>query len=179
MLVKKRCRYGCVSKRVESIGLIHPHTLKPPFLCRWASCQRQFSMEQERDVHLERHTIRPLPCPFAGEGLSLKRLISADVGFLGCNEQFDKPVEVMQHEVQHQKADRRELLIHKPTCQPIVPGIPARLGPPPQWLPSHRVIPRRVAKCQISADRHAIVGPWVRIILLRTRVFESHSMLRF
>jgi len=115
-----------------------------PFLCRWANCQRQFSMEQERDVHLERHTIRPLPCPFAG-----------------CDERFDKPVEVMQHEVQHQKEDRREPLIRKLTCQPIVPAIPARLGPPPQRLPSHRVIPRRVVKCRISADRHAIMGPWV------------------
>ncbi|KAH0839777.1 hypothetical protein J3R83DRAFT_720 [Lanmaoa asiatica] len=121
-----------------------PTVFKAPFLCRWASCRRQFGMEQERDVHLEKHTIIPLPCPFAG-----------------CDEQFDKPVEVMQHEVQHQKVDRREPLIRKPTCRPVVPAIPARLGPPPQRLPSHRVIPRRIVKCRISADRHAVVGPWV------------------
>ncbi|KAF8138315.1 hypothetical protein EV363DRAFT_1154094, partial [Boletus edulis] len=115
-----------------------------PFLCRWASCEREFDVKQERDVHLEKHTIRPLPCPFAG-----------------CDERFNKPVEVMQHEFQHQQAERRELVMRKPTYQPNVPAIPARLGPPPHWLPSHRVIPRRVVKCRISADRHATVGPWI------------------
>lgn len=50
------------------------HVFKTPFLCRWASCQRQFGMdsEPERDVHLEGHTIRPLPCPFTGEKISAR-----------------------------------------------------------------------------------------------------------
>ncbi|KAG8218495.1 hypothetical protein J3R82DRAFT_4128 [Butyriboletus roseoflavus] len=151
-LLERRCRWSSCGAILNCAANLLAHVKKhareqgsqAPFLCHWASCQRQFGMEQERDVHLEKHTSRPLPCPFSG-----------------CDEQFDKPVEVMLHEVQHQKADRREPIIHKPTCQPIVPAIPARLGPPPQRLPSHRVVPRRVVKCRISADRHATVGPWV------------------
>ncbi|KAG6378575.1 hypothetical protein JVT61DRAFT_12840 [Boletus reticuloceps] len=54
-----------------------------PFLCRWAGCEREFDVKQERDVHLEKHTIRPLPCPFAGENTKKhwKRLSPLTSGF--------------------------------------------------------------------------------------------------
>ena len=68
MLAKRTRRYGCVCVYVAGIDSAYiRHIVKAPFLCRWTSCQRLFTMEQERDVHFERHTIRPLPCPFAGE----------------------------------------------------------------------------------------------------------------
>jgi hypothetical protein len=69
MLVKRTRRYGCVVYVAETDSANIFTYFKAPFLCRWANCQRQFSMEQERDVHLERHTIRPLPCPFSGKRL--------------------------------------------------------------------------------------------------------------
>ncbi|KAG9317318.1 hypothetical protein JVU11DRAFT_1516 [Chiua virens] len=151
-LLERRCRWlncdavlNCAANLLAHLKVhAREEDLQAPFSCRWASCRRQFDNEQERDVHLERHTIRPLPCPLAG-----------------CDKQFDKPVEVMQHEVQHQRADCRETLTLKPTYEPIVPAIPARLGPPPHQLPSHHVVPRRVVKCRISADRHATLGPWI------------------
>ncbi|KAF9238807.1 hypothetical protein BU15DRAFT_47312 [Melanogaster broomeanus] len=115
-----------------------------PLLCHWAGCRRKFRSSEERAIHLERHTIFPLACPFAG-----------------CNDEFGQPIEVMQHEVQHQNDHHPRSLVHKSGAQPFVPSLPKRLGQPPHRLPSHRVLPRRVLKSRISADRHAIVGPWV------------------
>ncbi|KIJ69848.1 hypothetical protein HYDPIDRAFT_77493 [Hydnomerulius pinastri MD-312] len=115
-----------------------------PFRCHWTGCRRKFRTSDERDVHLGRHTIFPLPCPFAG-----------------CDEEFGMPIEVMHHEVQHQNQGHRRPLLHKLTSKPFVPSIPARLGRPPLRLPSSCVLPRRVLRARISADRHAVMGPWV------------------
>lgn len=64
----------------------------------------------------------------------------------------------MRHEVE----DHPDPLPRQRRSLPYVPSIPPKLGLPPRQLPSHRVIPRRVRRAKISAERHAVVGPWVR-----------------
>ncbi|KAF9226759.1 hypothetical protein BS17DRAFT_696468 [Gyrodon lividus] len=149
-LMERRCRWLNCEAILNCTNNLLAHLKKhaseespqAPLLCHWAGCRRKIHTIEERDVHLERHAVLPLPCPLAG-----------------CNEEFDRPIEVMQHEVQHQDDGRS--LVHKPTSEPFVPPMPARLGQPPRYLPSYRVLPRRILKSRISADRHAVMGPWV------------------
>ncbi|KIJ20435.1 hypothetical protein PAXINDRAFT_67562 [Paxillus involutus ATCC 200175] len=151
-LMERRCRWLYCKAILNCANNLLAHlkkhaseeTSQAPLLCHWARCRRKFRTNEELDVHLERHAVLPLPCPFAG-----------------CNEEFDKPIEVMQHEVQHQEDGHPRSLVHKLTSKPFVPPMPARLGRPPHRLPSHHVLPKRVLKSRISADRHAVVGPWV------------------
>ena len=79
-------------------------------------------------------------------------------GRSGCRKTFNEPLQVMRHEGE----DHPHPVARRPRPVPRVPSLPPRLGLPPRQLPSHRVVPRRVRRATISAERHAVVGPWVR-----------------
>ncbi|KAH7887494.1 hypothetical protein F5I97DRAFT_1805618 [Phlebopus sp. FC_14] len=146
-LMEKRCRWSDCDAILNCGYNLHAHLKQhsqeqSARHCNWKGCRKRFHAQDQRDLHLERHAVLSLPCPFAG-----------------CDEVFDRPIEVMHHEMEHRDDGRP--LVQKPTYKPFVPSIPAKLGRPPERLPSYRVLPRRIIKSSISADRHAVVGPWV------------------
>lgn len=115
-----------------------------PFSCRWQSCPRKFKLAVALEKHLQKHSYFPLPCPLAN-----------------CSDVFDKPVEVMGHDLQHQQRESNRKLEMKQPPKPLVPKIPPMLEPPPKSLPSYRVEPRYIRQAHIPPQRHAVIGPWV------------------
>lgn len=114
------------------------------FTCRWQSCPRRFKPAAALEKHLQKHSYFPLPCPLAN-----------------CSDVFEKPVEVMGHEVWHQQRESIKKLEMKQPPKPLAPKIPPKLDPPPNSLPSYRVEPRYIRQAHIPPQRHAVIGPWV------------------
>ncbi|EGO02383.1 hypothetical protein SERLA73DRAFT_178296 [Serpula lacrymans var. lacrymans S7.3] len=133
----------------EKLGvhlLLHTKDIdkKSPFLCRWQDCGMKFSSLLKLRTHVEKHPKSSLPC-----------------SILGCLQHFTTPIDVMQHEVLHQAPGSDVAIPVKSTTQPYTPRLPSSLGPIPEILPSYRVEPRHVRQAIISAQRHAVLGPWV------------------
>lgn len=114
------------------------------FTCRWQLCSRRFKLATTLEKHLQKHSYFPLSCPLAN-----------------CSDVFDKPVEVMEHEVRHQRQESSKKLEMKQPPKPLAPKIPPTLDPPPTSLPSYRVEPRYIRQAHIPPQRHAVIGPWV------------------
>lgn len=112
--------------------------------CRWQSCFRRFMSVVALEKHLQKHSYFPLPCPLAN-----------------CSDVFDRPVEAMGHDLQHQQRESNKKLQMKQPPKPLVPKIPPILDPPPNSLPSYRVEPRCIRQAHIPPQRHAVIGPWV------------------
>ncbi|KAG6330237.1 hypothetical protein ID866_8851, partial [Astraeus odoratus] len=91
-----------------------------------------------------------------------RRSVDVDVDLVsessGCDKEFGEPVDAMCHEISNHES---QLSPNRKSSLPFVPSLPPKLGSPPGLLPAHRTVPRRVSRTKISAERHAVVGPWV------------------
>lgn len=112
-----------------------------PFRCRWKGCGKKFRTNDDRHEHFKVHGIFPIPCAYAG-----------------CDQSFFDSTEAFNHKDREHGGQQSPA---QPPRLPYPPAIPATVGRLPPRLPSYRVVPRRVHKARISADRHAVVGPWV------------------
>ncbi|KAH7926773.1 hypothetical protein BV22DRAFT_1008222 [Leucogyrophana mollusca] len=115
---------------------------KGRFFCNWKSCRRWFSSLADQRTHMETHAYYPIPCPRAG-----------------CSEAFDKPIEVMHHELTLHPRPVNPLV--RALARPFAPSLAPSLEPVPPTLPAYRVEPRHIRQVSITPQRHGVIGPMV------------------
>ncbi|KAF8646378.1 hypothetical protein AX16_007244 [Volvariella volvacea WC 439] len=149
---KRDCKWnGCGAVLNSSGGLLahlqehcSSNGSKEDVSCLWQQCGQFFLRDTQLLDHISIHALTPYACPYGG-----------------CDQTF----RTSQQLVRHCKGQHENGGAPKPGASPFAPTS-AQLQelssvPNPKTLPAYMVESRPVFQFTISAERHAILGPWV------------------
>ncbi|CAK5275176.1 unnamed protein product [Mycena citricolor] len=136
-----RCRWIACDAMLNclenAVAHLYEHAQENPLepSCAWNFCGQRFSDNIHLALHVERHVLDNIPCPYRG-----------------CQRILRSPAELMIHNTTHTNS---QLL---PSTRPVAPQYPPDLPPVPKSVPAWAQFQPGLTQPVISRDWHKTLG---------------------